>query len=234
MLILQKNSFNIKDKITNIGFAISLSLIILVFLYIPIIFGLFGIKQINPLIMVLMPSLIMLPTLCISMYYTGKPGSLLHKFKLRKLHYSHVLISLVSAVLWLIVTGNIMRIYHKLLSMNGIKLDPPEIEKILQTSDSASLFLICFGVIVLAPISEELIFRRFIFGFLAPRYGFIAALLLTSAAFALVHFSLYSLPALFLLGIAFQLIYLKFGSLYPAILMHAFSNAIAVSILLFI
>ncbi|MBU8902411.1 MAG: CPBP family intramembrane metalloprotease [Victivallales bacterium] len=234
MLILQKNSFNIKDKITNIGFAISLSLIILVFLYIPIIFGLFGIKQINPLVMVLMPSLIMLPTLCISMYYAGKPGSLLHKFKLRKLHYSHVLISLVSAVLWLIVTGNIMRIYHKLLSLNGIKLDPPEIEKILQTSDSASLFLICFGVIVLAPISEELIFRRFIFGFLAPRYGFIVALLLTSAAFALVHFSLYSLPALFLLGIAFQLIYLKFGSLYPAILMHAFSNAIAVSVLLFI
>ena len=234
MLILQKNSFNIKDKITNTGFAISLSLIILVFLYIPIILGLSGIKKINPLVMVLMPSLIMIPTLCISMYYAGKTGSLLRKLKLRKLHYSHVLTAFVSAILYLIVTGSVMQIYHKILSMNGIKLDPPEIEKLLKTSDSASLFLICFGVIVLAPISEELIFRRFIFGFLAPRYGFIAALLLTSATFALVHFSLYSLPALFLLGIAFQLIYLKFGSLYPAILMHAFSNAIAVSVLLFI
>lgn len=228
MLILQKNSFNIKDKITNTGFVMSLSLIILVFLYIPIILGMLGIKKINPLIMVLMPSLIMIPILCISMYFVGKPGRLLRKFKLRNLHYSHVFFSLVAAVVCLIVAGNVLELYHKLLSTNGIKLDSPEIENILQSSDSVSLWLICLGIIVLAPISEELIFRRFIFGFLAPRYGFVAALLLTSGAFAIVHFSLYSLPALFILGIGFQLIYLKFGSLYPAILMHIFSNALAV------
>ena len=184
--------------------------------------------------MVLMPSLIMIPILCISIYFVGKTGRLFRKFKLRSLHYSHILISLASAVLLLIVAGNVLRIYHMLLSTNGIKLDSPKIEKLLQTSDSGSLYLMCFGIIVLAPISEELIFRRFIFGFLAPRYGFVAALLLTSLAFALIHFSLYSLPALFILGIGFQLIYLKFGSLYPAIMMHAFSNAIAVTLLFFI
>ncbi|MCK4983335.1 MAG: CPBP family intramembrane metalloprotease [Victivallaceae bacterium] len=232
MLILQKNSFNKKDEITNIGFAISLSLLVLVFLLIPIIFALLAIKNISPVIHVLLPSVIIIPSLCIAMYFVGKPGNLLKKLKLVDLHPDHISISFVSSILLLFVMANFMYIYHKLLTMMGIKVDPPMIEAILKNSDSSSLWWMCLGIIVLAPISEELIFRRFIFGFLAPRCGFLTAMVVTAWLFAAIHLSLYSLPALFLLGIGFQLIYLKFGSIYPAILMHAFNNAIAVTLLL--
>ena len=234
MLILQKNSFNKKDKITNIGFVISLLLLVLVFLFIPVIFALLAVKDINPIIHVLLPSVIIIPTLCVVMYFVGKPGNLLRKLKMVDLQHSHISISFVSSILLLFIMANFMDIYHKLLLMLGIKLERPAIEAILKSSDNNSLWWICLGIIVLAPISEELIFRRFIFGFLAPRCGFISAMIITAGLFAGIHFSLYSLPALFLLGIGFQLIYLKFGSLYPAIIMHAFNNAIAVILLLLI
>ncbi len=234
MLILQKNSFKLKDQITNMGFAASLALIILVFFFIPVIFALLEIKNISPIIHVLLPSVIIIPSICIIMYFAGKPGNLLRKFKMVNLHSDHISAGFAATIVLLFVMANLMYVYHKLLSMLGIKLEPPPIEALLKSSDSSSLWFLCFGIIVLAPISEELIFRRFIFGFLAPRCGFIVSLLITAGLFAAIHMSLYSLPALFLLGIGFQLIYLKFGSLYPAIIMHAFNNAIAVILLLFI
>lgn len=234
MLILQKNSFNKKDEITNVGFAISLSLLVLVFLIVPIMFALSGIKDISPLIHVMLPSMIIVPSLCTAMYFVGKPGNLLRKLKMVDLHHNHISVSFISSILILFIMANLMYIYHKLLTMMGIKIVHPPIEAILKNSDSNSLWWMCLGIIVLAPISEELIFRRFIFGFLAPRCGFIIAMLITAGLFAGIHLSIYSLPALFLLGIGFQLIYLKFGSIYPAIMMHAFNNAIAVTLLLWL
>ena len=234
MLILQKNSFKSKDKITNIGFAVSWMLIILVFFLIPTIFVVLGIKNINPVVYVLLPSVIIIPTLCVTMYFAGKPGNLLRKFKMVNLHPDHVSASFLGVILVLFVAANLTYVYHKLLIMLGIDPKPPPIEAILKNSDANTLWFLCFGIIVLAPISEELIFRRFIFGFLAPHLGFIASMLLTAAFFAAIHMSWYSLPALFLLGIGFQLIYLKFGSLYPAIIMHSLNNAVAVTLLLWL
>jgi membrane protease YdiL (CAAX protease family) len=234
MLIWQKNSFKLKDQITNIGFALSILLLMVVFLVIPIIFVTLKIKDINPVIHVLLPSAIIIPSLCIAMYFAGKPGKLFKKLKLVNLHPDHISISFISSIGLLFIMANVIYFYHKLLTILGVEITPPPIEDLLKKSSSTSLWLICFGIIVLAPISEELIFRRFIFGFLAPRCGFITAMIITAGLFAVIHFSLYSLPALFLLGIGFQLIYLKFGSLYPAILMHAFNNAISVALLLLI
>jgi len=231
MLIWQKNSFKSKDEITNVGFALSLTLIMIVFFIVPVIIFVLGFKEIHPLIMVLMPSAIIIPGLCMIMYSVGRPGQLLRKFKMIDLHRNHISSGFVGAIIALIAIANLMYIYHGILKKIGVKLEKPIVEEILKNSEPNSLWIMFFAIIVLAPISEEIIFRRFIFGFLAPRCGFIIAMVITAALFAAIHMSLYSLPALFLLGIAFQLIYLKFGSLYPAIIMHAFNNAIAISIL---
>jgi len=234
MLILQKNSFKLNDEITNAGFAISLALIMLVFLIVPVILVMLGIvKYIPPLLHILLPSLLIIPGICITMYFVGKPGNLLRKFKMVDLHPNHISVSFIATIIVLFTAANVVYVYHKILKVFYIEIKPPPIEQILKGSDSISLWLMCFGIIVLAPISEEIIFRRFIFAYLAARGGFISAMLLTAGLFAVIHMSLYSLPALFLLGIGFQLIYLKFGSLYPAILMHSFNNAIAVALLLF-
>ena len=234
MLILQKNRFNRKDKAVNLGFALSLGLIALLFGFLPLLFVALNITNLSPVIAVLLPALITIPVFLVAMNNISRNGKILSRLKLKNWRAVYIPISLSMAFVLLIVMGQVIYWYHKLLSSLNIKATPPIIEAILKNADGMTLYCLFFGIIVLVPISEEIIFRRFIFAFLAPRCGFMLALLISSGAFAIIHFSLYSLPALFLLGIAFQLIYLKFGSLYPAILMHAFNNAIALTVLLYL
>jgi membrane protease YdiL (CAAX protease family) len=231
MLILQKNSFNKKDTITNAGFIISMALIFVVFFLMPAFLAMLGFKEFSPVFLVLSPSMVIIPGLCIFMYFTGKPGGLLEKFKLSNLRFGFIPISFAASFIFLISISWIVQLYHLGLSKLGFDLEPPAIEFLLKNCDFSTLIWLTVGVVFLAPISEELVFRRFMFGFLAPRCGFVPAMLITAAAFAGIHLSIYDLPALFLLGIAFQLIYLRFGSLYPAVLMHAFNNAIALNVL---
>ncbi|MDD5697702.1 MAG: CPBP family intramembrane metalloprotease [Victivallaceae bacterium] len=232
MLILEKNSFNRKDKVTNIGFLVSLGIILLTFLVLPLLLRAAGVPRLHPLLQVLLPALITLPALAAALFFAGRRGNLLRKLKLTDWHPRHIPVSFAAAAVLLVAMADIINFYHKLLLLLKINAPHPAIEAILKNSRGISLAGLSFGIIVLAPLTEELVFRRFIFGFLAPRCGFLTALVLTSGIFAVIHFSLYSLPALFFLGIAFQLIYLKFGSLYPAILMHSFNNAIALTVLL--
>lgn len=231
MLVWQKNSFKKNDLTTNAGFLLSLALIELVFLGIPILFPV--IKDASPVVQVLLPPAVIIPVLGAAIYFVGRPGRLLRKFKLVKLRPAHVFSGLAAVIVLLFCSRDLIRLYLHLLAMLGINAKPPVIETLLRNSSGGILIWLAFGVIVLAPLSEELVFRRFIFGFLVPRCGFTAALLISSGLFAVIHFSLYSFPTLFILGVGFQLIYLHFGSLYPAIFMHAFNNALAVIVLLF-
>jgi hypothetical protein len=232
MLILQKNSFKKNDLITNAGFLISLGILWLVFLFIPLFFLLLGIKDIGVITWVLLPPATTILLLCFSIYFVGKPGKLLRKLKLVRFRFSQITVSFGVMLLLLFILGTAMPIYLQLLKILNIETEKPIIDTLIKSSGPAALFWLCLGVIVLAPISEELIFRRFIFDFLAPRCGFIGSIMISSGLFALIHFSVYSFLSLFILGVGFQLIYLKFRSIYPAIFLHAFNNAFAVSALL--
>jgi CAAX protease family protein len=81
-------------------------------------------------------------------------------------------------------------------------------------------------VAVVAPIVEELTFRGVGFHLLA-RFGSVAAVAGTAAAFAADHGLVEGFPALFVFGIAAALVRLRTGSLYPGMLLHATFNALA-------
>lgn len=101
--------------------------------------------------------------------------------------------------------------------------------------DSRGLLRACliFSVVFTTPILEELLFRRLLYGLFRP-LGPIHALLLTAVIFAAAHLYLPGFPGLFIMGLAFQIVYLKSGSLLTPVLMHAAVNAIAVAAALFL
>ncbi len=80
--------------------------------------------------------------------------------------------------------------------------------------------------ILIAPATEEFLFRGYIYGTVRRYLGPIAAILLSSALFALIHMNLLSLPSLFVLAICFALAYEATGSLLVPMAMHAFFNAL--------
>jgi membrane protease YdiL (CAAX protease family) len=86
--------------------------------------------------------------------------------------------------------------------------------------------LVSMGVmaVIVAPVAEEFIFRGYLYGVLKRNFGLIAGLLMNCALFAAVHLNETSLPALFLLAVAFTISYEVTGSILVCMCMHGLFN----------
>jgi membrane protease YdiL (CAAX protease family) len=112
---------------------------------------------------------------------------------------------------------------------SGAEAQPQPLLRFL--SEHAGLhdrFLLILTAVVIAPISEELIFRGYIFGVLRRYAGRWWALVISASVFAAIHAHIPSLAGLFVLAVALTLVYEGTGSLWASILMHALFNSITV------
>lgn len=80
-------------------------------------------------------------------------------------------------------------------------------------------------IVMVAPLTEEPLFRGLILGGFAQRYSVRAAVLWSALLFAMVHLNPYQLAGAFVLGLLFGWLFLKTGSLWPCIFAHALNNA---------
>lgn len=86
-------------------------------------------------------------------------------------------------------------------------------------------------IAVLAPISEEVFFRGFLFGGLRTKMPMIAAALISGLIFGSLHANTgpSAVLPLFAFGAILAITYEKTGSIWPAIALHALNNSIALS-----
>src|SRR5690606_7792760 len=99
----------------------------------------------------------------------------------------------------------------------------------------APAVLAVFIAVVLAPVTEEIVFRGALFRSLRPRMGVWPAALLSSLIFAFIHVEVVTsqplaLVGLFLLGMVFAIGLQKSGSLLVPILAHAVFNATSIGL----
>jgi membrane protease YdiL (CAAX protease family) len=94
-----------------------------------------------------------------------------------------------------------------------------------------AVVLIVAGVVVTAPIVEEIAFRGYLFAALTTWRGPWIAALVTAVLFGSAHIAsapLEALPALALFGFAACLLFWFTGSLLPCVAVHAFNNALVI------
>jgi uncharacterized protein len=87
------------------------------------------------------------------------------------------------------------------------------------------LGVLFFSIVIVAPITEEFIFRGVLLHRFTEKWGTTTAILVCSILFGIVHFNIYSVA----IGISFifiALIYLQTRSLLVPIALHAMNNAI--------
>ncbi len=102
--------------------------------------------------------------------------------------------------------------------------------------DDGGLGVVFAGVLIIAvaPVSEEVFFRGFMYGGLRSRLPVWAAAAVSGAIFGLLHYtdpdSIAVVPQLALLGVVLAWLYERTGSLWPAIVLHVINNAIAFAI----
>ena len=82
---------------------------------------------------------------------------------------------------------------------------------------------------VLAPLVEELVFRGLIYGWVAGRWGPLAAFIASSVAFAAAHYEPAHVVLVLPLGLWFGWLRWRSNSLVPSIVAHVVNNGVAIS-----
>ena len=82
-------------------------------------------------------------------------------------------------------------------------------------------------MVLFAPIVEELTFRGLGLAVVGDAVGVMPAILITGLAFGLAHGLVIALPILAAFGVILAVVRVKTNSLYPAILLHATFNGLA-------
>ncbi len=115
-------------------------------------------------------------------------------------------------------------VFGLFLGLFGLRIQPDLAPIFAQLS---SPWLLLIGGTVVAPIVEEIFFRGFVFAGLRPRYGWQRAAIISSVLFALIHLIPTAIIPILLLGYIFAYLYHRSNSIWPAILMHSATNALA-------
>lgn len=123
-------------------------------------------------------------------------------------------------------------VYQWTLRRLGYQPQLQDVLRLLMGENVAALraYLVLVGI-VLAPVSEELLFRGIALPLLIRRLGVWPAVFALSLFFAALHLHLPSLAPLFLIGTAFSLAYLYTGAIAVPIAMHALFNAVNISLM---
>lgn len=97
-------------------------------------------------------------------------------------------------------------------------------EMIMQAHNDWEWFAVILMVCILAPISEELLFRGYFYHSLRNRYSMWSSVLVASLLFGCIHYDLFRLLPLTFTGICLNLVAIRSGSLWGAIVMHGVWN----------
>ncbi|HEU0276482.1 MAG TPA: CPBP family intramembrane glutamic endopeptidase [Rhodanobacteraceae bacterium] len=110
---------------------------------------------------------------------------------------------------------------------------PQNVGVLFGSADTTLRVLLALVAIVVAPLGEELIFRGALLSGFMRRMPAAWAVLATAVIFGCAHlpdfkFAWYAIPSLVIVGIALGWMRLYAHSLWPAVVLHATNNAIAV------
>lgn len=105
---------------------------------------------------------------------------------------------------------------------------PAELGRIFNQLTEGPLLVSLFTLSLVAPLTEEALFRGLLLRGFERRYGLWPALVLSSSLFALFHLNVWQALPAFLAGLYLGWIYLATRSLWPSMLVHSVFNGLPV------
>jgi membrane protease YdiL (CAAX protease family) len=150
----------------------------------------------------------------------------LHPPELFGLRHMPVHYALLWAVAGIVATYLVVLAVSQLKGSAGQEQNPQEtVEAFRKNSDVGFRILMGFMAIVIAPVTEELMFRGLVYGVTKRFTDRWFATIFSALMFSIIHFHVGSAPELFVLGVGFALAYEQTGSLLVPVFMHMFFNA---------
>jgi membrane protease YdiL (CAAX protease family) len=188
-------------------------------------------EEIKFLATIVIMQLIPLILIIVSLFTLDNQESWLEKLKLQKWRMYYPVIAVIGEIIIMPTIIIVVLAFQFILQTFKIPFEMPALNEIALTCSDNTFIMLAFSAVILAPVIEEIMFRRVLFSFLSCRIGVISGFIATSFIFAAVHGSILQLPGLFMLAALLQLIYLKCNSLYPGIFLHCLHNSVAIAVL---
>jgi membrane protease YdiL (CAAX protease family) len=120
--------------------------------------------------------------------------------------------------------------YYVLAILYAVIFDPPaeELPEELGANEGVGL-AIATGLLLVAvaPVAEEVFFRGFLYQALRNSFGIWPGAIVSALIFGVIHFELFKLFQLAILGVVLALLFEKTRSLWPSIMLHAINNGLA-------
>ncbi len=133
---------------------------------------------------------------------------------------------------WLI-TWVVHIVYMIIVIASGYNPPANELMEILQKPTVVYLIVNIVIIAVAAPFIEEALFRGLLFGSMRPYLGTWTAIIVSAAVFSALHFELYGFVPRFALGVGLGYLYVKYKTIYPAVILHGLNNLLAVLLITF-
>ena len=121
----------------------------------------------------------------------------------------------------LLVAGVIMWVCGPLF---GIEPRPQQLLLSARHIGPAGFAILGFSAVVVAPVTEEILFRGFLYATIRRYVGPLGAISLTALGFSLLHNYAFGFLSLFLIGFLLGYLYERTGSLAASIAAHAANN----------
>ena len=116
-------------------------------------------------------------------------------------------------------------IWQGLLGLFGVEAEPQSLVNTFASNESPGFAgLLIFFAVVVAPVTEELIFRRGLFRFARQHLPRWAGLLVPALIFGALHANLASFVPLVVLGVVFSLAYERTGNIAVTMIAHGVFN----------
>ncbi len=181
-------------------------------------------------LLLILPNIILAVGLGVIVFFTAGDISFRRKLGMLNWRNGYVWSGMAICFILLVVNGLLNLMMEDLAAYCGIKAPAPAIISLLNGASTMQTIWLVFMVLFIAPVLEELIFRRFIYSYCESTLGMLPAILMTSTWFAIIHDAWIQWPGLFILGVVFQLSYIFSRSIYFPITIHFFNNLISICI----
>ncbi len=167
------------------------------------------------------------------LFYAGERGELAGKLSREKFSFPFFKKTVKTFVLLQIGVMGLMLATQLILKLLDIDFEPEQaVMRRFRESGTAGRIALAVAVTTVIPLTEELFFRRLLFGCILPYTGTAAAAVIVSVIFGAAHGFAAGFPALCWIGLCFQWIYLKTGNFACPVLLHSMVNALSCAVTL--
>lgn len=146
-------------------------------------------------------------------------GEMKDSFQERGIITKKQLLLAISGIFLLLLSQTITITIEQLI---GIPAESANTTYITEMIISFPIFMLL--PVIYAPILEEIIFRKFLFGSVNRKWGLIAAYMISAFVFGLVHFDLPHLLTYFGMGIVLAFLYHRTGRIIVPMIAHGGMN----------